>query len=75
LCAGAFLGVVVVGAGSVSIAVSLSCTAAPSVISLVTTMIFDGVDSSTKGGVCSSFIEVEVPVSDDDEAMPVPPST
>jgi hypothetical protein len=52
--AGAFLGVFGVGAGSVSVAIPLSWTAAPSVTSLDTTMVSGGVDSSTKGGVCSS---------------------
>ncbi len=50
--AGAFLGVV--GADSVSVAIPLSCVFSLSVTSLVTTMISGGVDSSTKGGVCSS---------------------
>ena len=63
-CAGAFLGVVGVGAGS--IAVSLSCTTAasdPSVTSLVTTMASEGVVSSTTGVCCFSSVKVETPVS------------
>ena len=52
--AGAFLGVVGVDAGSVSVAIPLSCAFSLSVTSLFTTMISGGVDSSTKGGVCSS---------------------
>ena len=72
---GAFLGVVVVGAGSVAVAVKLSCTAAPSVTSLVTTGTSDGVASSTRGWVGSASVEIEDPVSDDDEALSMLPSS
>jgi hypothetical protein len=63
-CAGAFLGVVGVGAGPE--VVSLSCTTAtsdPSVTSLVTTLVSEGVVSSTTGACCSSSVKVEASVS------------
>ena len=67
LCAGALLGVVGVGAGSVVVAISSSCTAAasgPSVTSLVTTMTSDTVTSSTIERVSSVSVEDEVPFSE-----------
>ena len=68
-CASALAGVVVCEV-SLSGAVSLSCTASASVISLFTTMASDGVASSNKGEFSSSPVEVEVSVSDNGCGLP-----
>jgi formate dehydrogenase assembly factor FdhD len=63
-CAGAFLGVAGVGAGS--IAVSLSCTTVtsdPSVTSLVTTLASECVVSSATGVCGSTLVKVEASAS------------
>jgi hypothetical protein len=66
---------VVGGAVSLSGIESFSYPVCASVMSLVTTMASDGDASITMGGVGSALVEVEVSVADDDEAMPMPPST